>query len=157
MAAIALRGHALLLMLLGGLIAGAQGELRCDSIADWAPKEARWWNDFQGQTRHWNWTPALQAQLFEAVCISALQLEAVAERMERAETAGAPGLADSLQAFRSEQERIRGERDAAFMAAVPMAWWPEVQAVLNPPKPTVLNFGVHDRMKCAVCVPGAAE
>lgn len=157
MAAIALRALALILLLTGGLFTSAQGELPCDSLADWAPKEARWWEDFQGQTRHWNWTQTLRAQLFEAVCMNALQLEAVSERMERLEAAGAPGLADSLQAFRSEQERIRGERDAAFMAAVPMAWWPDMRAVLNPPKPAVLHFGVHDRMKCAVCVPGVTE
>jgi hypothetical protein len=123
----------------------------------WAPKEARWWEDFQSQTRHWNWTPALEKNLFDAVCASALRLEAVADRMERAEATGGLELADSLQVFRAEQGRIRKDREVAFMAAVPAAWWPELQAVLNPPKPAVLHFGVHDRMKCAVCVPGVAE
>ena len=145
------------LMLTGALLAGAQQELPCDALSEWAPKEARWWADFQGQTRHWSWTPALEMTLLDAVCLSARRLEAVAGRMERAEAEGLPGLADSLQVFRAEQGSIRQDRDAAFLAAVPMAWWPELQAVLNPPKPGVLHFGVHDRMKCAVCVPGVTE
>lgn len=130
---------------------------QCDSLIDWAPKEARWWADFKNQTQHWQWTPDLERTLKTAVCECAMGLGRISARMAAAEAEGGPGLTDSLTLFQTEQDRIRQLRDAAFLAAVPMAWWPEMQAVLHPPKPTVLHFGVHDRMKCTVCVPGSAE
>lgn len=144
-------------LVVGVLTAHAQQEVDCDSMHVWSPKEANWWRSFEQQTQPWDWTPALRSALREVACSCAVELNDLSDRMAQVEALGGPGLADSLARFRKEQERIQQARDAAFMAAVPMAWWPEMQAVLHPPRPAVLHFGVHDRMKCNVCVPGAAE
>ena len=45
------------------------------------------------------------------------------------------------------------QRNAELRLLVPMHLWPTMNAWLNPQKPAVLHFGLHDRMNCNVCKP----
>lgn len=139
--------------------AGAQSDARpdCDSLVHWAPQEAQWWDAFQRATADWEVSAALKSTWALAVCASAWDLDRISERMAEAEALEGSALADTLAALRAAQYAVRERRDFAFYASVPADWWAELNAVLNPPKPAVLHFGVHDRMKCAVCVPDQAE
>jgi hypothetical protein len=82
-------------------------------------------------------------------------LERISVRRTEAEARNDAALADTLTALRAEESTVRNARNAELLASLPMAWWPAFKEVLDPPKPAVLHFGVHDRMKCEVCVPVA--
>ncbi len=132
-----------------------QESLSCDSLERWAPREARWWKELQRATADWDLSLEIQTRWEGAVCEAALELERIAVRRAEAEARNDAALADSLSALRAEETAIRSARNAQLLASLPLEWWPAMQEVLDPPKPAVLHFGVHDRMKCEVCVPGA--
>lgn len=54
--------------------------------------------------------------------------------------------------LRLKKEAVE-QRNAELRLLVPMHLWPAMNAWLNPEKPAVLHFGLHDRMNCNVCKP----
>ena len=127
----------------------------CDSLDRWAPREARWWKELQRATAEWNLSLEVQTQWQGAVCAAAWELERISVRRSEAEARNDPALADTLNALDAEESAVRNARNTELLASLPQVWWPAFKEVLDPPKPAVLHFGVHDRMKCEVCVPGA--
>lgn len=125
----------------------------CDSMIEWPVREVRWWNDFLSQTEGWELGTAWCDSLFQIQCNAAGQAESLQVRMEAAETRQDAHLTDTLQALRAAQDRLRAERTAQFFRSTPVEWWPALGQVLEPKRPDVLHFGVHDRMKCVVCAP----
>jgi hypothetical protein len=89
------------------------------------------------------------------VCQTAWELDRISLRRSVAESRNDAALADTLAALRAEEVGVRNARNAQLLASLPMELWPALREVLDPPKPAVLHFGVHDRMKCEVCVPVA--
>lgn len=134
---------------------GQTQPLPCDSLEQWAPREWRWWTELQRSTAEWNLSEEIQAQWQRFVCDAARDLEAISLRRSEAESRNDAALADTLATLRAEEGAARNARNGRLLSTLPMELWPSFQAVLNPPKPAVLHFGVHDRMKCEVCVPGA--
>ena len=53
----------------------------------------------------------------------------------------------------AERQQAKDARDAALRLLLPIETWPTFDALLNPPRPAVLHFGIHDRMNCNVCIP----
>lgn len=54
--------------------------------------------------------------------------------------------------LRLKKEAVE-QRNAELRLLVPMHLWPTMDAWMNPQKPAVLHFGLHDRMNCNVCKP----
>lgn len=129
----------------------------CDSLAAWPTREQRWWQDFLTQTEAWALGSDWKESLLQIQCNTAGMASAIIARMEAAEARNDAHLSDTLQALRTEQETLRSERDAGFFGATPQEWWPALGQVLVPKRPDVLHFGVHDRMKCAVCSPAEKQ
>ena len=142
------------LLAVSALVSG-QTVPSCDSLDRWAPREARWWKELQQATAEWSLSLETQTQWQGSVCAAAQALERIAVRRSEAEARNDAALADTLVALRAEEAAVRKARNAELLASLPLEWWPALNEVLDPPKPAVLHFGVHDRMKCEVCVPVA--
>ncbi len=142
------------LLAISALMYGQGGVLSCDSLDAWAPREARWWKELQRATADWDLALEIQIRWQTSVCEAAQELERISLRRLQAEARNDAALADTLAALRIEEAGVRNARNAQLLASLPLEWWPAMKEVLDPPKPAVLHFGVHDRMKCEVCVPG---
>ena len=70
---------------------------------------------------------------------------------ERKNDAGAREAAEQAAA---KKNAAKLQRDEALRAACPAEDLARLNALLNPAKPAVLHFGIHDRMNCGVCKPG---
>lgn len=57
----------------------------------------------------------------------------------------------ALTAILAERASLREQRDASLKWLLPQESWGNFADVLNPEKPKVLHFGIHDRMNCNVC------
>ena len=147
----------LLLLLLGTSVPlfGQTDPPSCDSLEHWAPRESRWWGELRRATTEWDLSSEIQIRWQEIVCEAAWELEQISVRRSEAEARNEVALADTLAALRAAEGAVRNARNARLLATLPMELWPPIQEVLAPPKPAVLHFGVHDRMKCEVCVPSA--
>jgi len=66
----------------------------------------------------------------------------------------APNPAQAERAPSEARAAARQKRDAALRAACPAPDATALERLLNPAKPAVLHFGIHDRMNCGVCKPG---
>lgn len=51
----------------------------------------------------------------------------------------------------AERALLKERRDASLKWLLPFESWSTFADVLNPEKPKVLHFGIHDRMNCNVC------
>lgn len=61
--------------------------------------------------------------------------------------------ADAMNELLQLKKETVEQRNAELRLLVPMHLWPTMNAWLNPQKPAVLHFGLHDRMNCNVCKP----
>lgn len=94
------------------------------------------------------------------VLACAIQLEQLNDEQEKLEglpvgattESGVEPAAAMNEVLRLKKEAV-DQRNAALRLLVPMHLWPTMNAWLNPEKPAVLHFGLHDRMNCNVCKP----
>ena len=114
--------------------------------------------------RNARWVDALLADtgLIWSHAQPRLELEGVAKvfqcclveataRIDSLEQANAD--AAQLNASWANHKACTTRRDAAIEALVLPACHALLRQRLNPPRPAVLHFGVHNRMNCDVCIP----
>jgi len=88
-------------------------------------------------------TIALQAQQCQS---------AVSEALVRLEAEG--GDAAATNEVMAQKTACQTIRDEALRALVLPSSAQALEQWLRPARPAVLHFGVHDRMKCGICIPG---
>jgi hypothetical protein len=64
------------------------------------------------------------------------------------------GAREAAEQAAAKKSAAKLQRDEALRAACPAEDLARLNALLNPAKPAVLHFGIHDRMNCGVCKPG---
>jgi hypothetical protein len=72
----------------------------------------------------------------------------------QAERKNDEGAREAAEQAAAKKNAAKLQRDEALRAACPANELARLNALLNPAKPAVLHFGIHDRMNCGVCKPG---
>ena len=132
------------------------------TVAAWMSREApERWALWRGIERELKPSGEWRRQAWEAVSTHATAVAwadlagAQAERQAERQ-AGQPvdHFASDANTWAEAKTEARQRRDAALRAACPASSLPALEQLLNPSKPAVLHFGIHDRMNCGVCKPG---
>jgi hypothetical protein len=132
------------------------------TVAAWMSREApeRWalWRGIERELKpsgEWR-RQAWEAVSTHATAVAWADLEgAQAERQaERQAEQPVDYFASDANTWAEAKTEARQRRDAALRAACPASSLPALEQLLNPSKPAVLHFGIHDRMNCGVCKPG---
>jgi hypothetical protein len=97
---------------------------------------------------------AFEAELLETICDQCQAILRLDSSISALEKAGMPGFQAEVSKAVVEKRGLSNVRDAAILDQVPAAHRSRFQEVLNPKRPEVFHFGIHDRLNCVVCVPG---
>ncbi len=102
---------------------------------------------------HWS-VPEVHLRL-DAIALQAQQCQSEAsETLARLEAQGAE--AQAMNGVIAQKTACQTDRDEALRALVLPSSAQALEQWLRPARPAVLHFGIHDRMKCGVCIPSAS-
>lgn len=129
--------------------AGQPWQPDSSSLAAWMVHQApERWALWRGIERELKPTGTWREAAWTAVAVHATEVawaDLAAAQAEHAQADPAPT---------ETKAAARQKRDAALRAACPAESAAALEHLLNPAKPAVLHFGIHDRMNCGVCKPG---
>lgn len=100
---------------------------------------------------HWS-VPEVHLRI-DAIALQAQQCQSEAsETLARLEAQGAQ--AQAINEVIAQKTACQTDRDEALRALVLPSSAQVLEQWLRPARPAVLHFGIHDRMKCGICIPG---
>lgn len=99
---------------------------------------------------HWS-VPEVHLRI-DAIALRAQQCQSQAtETLAQLEAQGAE--AQAMNEVMAQKTACQTDRDEALRALVLPSSAQALEQWLRPARPAVLHFGIHDRMKCGVCIP----